>query len=234
MKNISPLSCPASAILFPQEATFWPWLSQSPAVLPVVLPHWSAIFCSVRSRNNCINFCLPQFQLPCPTRIFFCCHCTGLSCDISETSIQLMVQASIKEISQRLSIPPYHLDLSCGNLYHHLSDLQYSYLEAQKAQSRRRFYQDEDIEDSSDLFLPITAILSLSKKFCLLFKLETYLRLWATHAKHEHTLQMQSRYSGTAQQYRSFFRTLFELADTLRMGDRKRTATTGTSYLRAS
>lgn len=44
---------------FPQEATFWPWLSQSPAVLPVVLPHWSAIFCSVRSRNNCINFCLP-------------------------------------------------------------------------------------------------------------------------------------------------------------------------------
>lgn len=73
-------------------------------------------------------------------------------CDISETSIQLMVQASIKEISQRLSIPPYHLDLSCGNLYHHLSDLQYSYLEAQKAQSRRRFYQDEDIEDSSDLF----------------------------------------------------------------------------------
>ena len=63
-----------------------------------------------------------------------------------------MVQASIKEISQRLSIPPYHLDLSCGNLYHHLSDLQYSYLEAQKAQSRRRFYQDEDIEDSSDLF----------------------------------------------------------------------------------
>ena len=84
-----------------------------------------------------------------------------------------MVQASIKEISQRLSIPPYHLDLSCGNLYHHLSDLQYSYLEAQKAQSRRRFYQDEDIEDSSDLFPSHNRYFESVQKFVLLFKLET-------------------------------------------------------------
>lgn len=143
-------------------------------------------------------------------------------CDISETSIQLMVQASIKEISQRLSIPPYHLDLSCGNLYHHLSDLQYSYLEAQKAQSRRRFYQDEDIEDSSDLFPSHNRYFESVQKILLAIQAGDPISAYEQLMQNMNTLsRCNPDIQEQRRQYRSFFRTLFELADTLRMGDRE-------------
>ena len=133
-----------------------------------------------------------------------------------------MVQASIKEISQRLSIPPYHLDLSCGNLYHHLSDLQYSYLEAQKAQSRRRFYQDEDIEDSSDLFPSHNRYFESVQKILLAIQAGDPISAYEQLMQNMNTLsRCNPDIQEQRRQYRSFFRTLFELADTLRMGDRE-------------
>ena len=96
------------------------------------------------------------------------------------------------------------------------------YLEAQKAQSRRRFYQDEDIEDSSDLFPSHNRYFESVQKILLAIQAGDPISAYEQLMQNMNTLsRCNPDIQEQRRQYRSFFRTLFELADTLRMGDRE-------------
>lgn len=141
--------------------------------------------------------------------------------DLPEDSLQLSIQSLMCTLSRKINVSPYQLELGCGNLYNNLSDLKYSYFDAQKVLSRRRFYQNEEASSAGE------ALLSHNRYFETVQKMFLAIQAGNSSAAYtmmSDTLEEISHNSATADpyaQYRCFLRTFFELADTLHMGERE-------------
>lgn len=141
--------------------------------------------------------------------------------DSSEDSLQLSIQSLMRTLSRKINISPYQLELGCGNLYNNLSDLPYSYLDAQKVLSRRRFYQNEEPAAAGEELPSHNRYFEIVQKILLSIQAGNSSMAYTIMSQTLESLSQEFSRSDSQIQYRSFFRTFFELADTLHMGERE-------------